>query len=120
RGSMGARRVAVVSGGGRGIGAATAIRLAANGHSAAAVDIDRQATAMTIEVIADRGGHALAVGADVTDEESVTRAFDTIVSDLGAPTILVNNAGIVRDSLFFKMSLADWESVQAVHLRGAF
>ncbi len=113
-------RIAIVTGAARGIGAATAVRLAADGHAVAVLDLDADACAGTVETITAAGGRAIAVGADVSDEASVAAAFETIVAELGAPTILVNNAGIIRDNLLFKMSVADWDAVLGVHLRGAF
>ncbi|MDI1290026.1 MAG: 3-oxoacyl-ACP reductase FabG [bacterium] len=113
-------RTAVVTGGARGIGAATARRLARDGFAVAVVDLDESACGAVVAEIIDAGGQALAVGADVTSEEAVTSAVDRIASELGAPTVVVNNAGITRDNLLFKMSLADWDSVVSVHLRGAF
>ncbi|WP_019146017.1 3-oxoacyl-ACP reductase FabG [Aeromicrobium massiliense] len=113
-------RTAIVTGAARGIGAATAQRLAADGHAVAVLDLDAAACAGTVEAITAAGGRAIAVGADVSDEASVAAAFETVVSELGAPTILVNNAGIIRDNLLFKMSTADWDAVMGVHLRGAF
>ncbi|WP_312925738.1 3-oxoacyl-ACP reductase FabG [Thermocatellispora tengchongensis] len=112
--------MAIVTGAARGIGAATALRLAEDGHFVAVLDLDAQDCAGTVDAIAARGGKALAVGADVSDESSVAAAFDTIVSGIGEPTILVNNAGIIRDNLLFKMTTADWDAVLGVHLRGAF
>jgi 3-oxoacyl-[acyl-carrier protein] reductase len=113
-------RTAIVTGAARGIGAATAQRLAADGHAVAVLDLDAEACAGTVEAITSAGGRAIAVGADVSDEASVAAAFETVVAELGAPTILVNNAGIIRDNLLFKMSTADWDAVMGVHLRGAF
>ncbi|HSS68610.1 MAG TPA: SDR family oxidoreductase, partial [Nocardioidaceae bacterium] len=63
---------------------------------------------------------ALAVGADVSDPAAVDAAVKRVTAELGAPTVLVNNAGITRDNLLFKMSDDDWDAVLAVHLRGAF
>lgn len=113
-------RTAVVTGAARGIGAATARRLARDGFAVAVVDLGEDAGARVVADITGAGGRALAVGADVTSEEAVTRAVERIAADLGEPTVLVNNAGITRDNLLFKMSVADWDSVMAVHLRGAF
>ena len=62
----------------------------------------------------------LAGGADGSDEQAVADAVQQVVDTLGAPTVLVNNAGIIRDNLLFKMSVADWDQVMAVHLRGSF
>ncbi len=113
-------RVAVVTGAARGIGEATARKLAADGLAVAVVDLDEGACANTVTEIHDAGGTALAVGADVSDAAQVNAAVDKIVAELGAPTVLVNNAGVLRDNLLFKMSEDDWETVMGVHLRGAF
>ncbi|MEU5581021.1 MULTISPECIES: 3-oxoacyl-ACP reductase FabG [Streptomyces] len=114
------QRVAVVTGGARGIGAATAVRLAAEGRAVAVIDLDEAACKDTVERITAAGGKALAVGCDVSDEAQVEAAVARIAEQLGAPTILVNNAGVLRDNLLFKMSAGDWDTVMNVHLRGAF
>jgi 3-oxoacyl-[acyl-carrier protein] reductase len=113
-------RTAIVTGAARGIGAATARRLSRDGFAVAVVDLSEQACRHVVDEITAAGGSALAVGADVTDEDAVTAAVDRVAAELGAPTALVNNAGITRDNLLFKMSLADWDDVMSVHLRGAF
>ncbi|MCC9176062.1 3-oxoacyl-ACP reductase FabG [Arthrobacter sp. zg-Y750] len=114
------RRVAVVTGAGRGIGAAVAARLAADGHAVAVIDLREEDTARTVEAIRHAGGEALGIGADVSDAAAVEQAVARIAAELGPPTILVNNAGILRDNLLFKMSETDWDAVMGVHLRGAF
>ncbi|MFH8565363.1 3-oxoacyl-ACP reductase FabG [Streptomyces sp. NPDC017988] len=114
------QRVAIVTGGARGIGAATAVRLAAEGRAVAVIDLDEAACKDTVERITAAGGKALAVGCDVSDEAQVEAAVARIAQELGAPTILVNNAGVLRDNLLFKMSASDWDTVMNVHLRGAF
>ncbi|MEU3254626.1 3-oxoacyl-ACP reductase FabG [Streptomyces sp. NPDC006997] len=114
------QRVAVVTGGARGIGAATAVRLAAEGRAVAVIDLDEAACKDTVEQITGAGGRAIAVGCDVSDEAQVEAAVARITEELGAPTILVNNAGVLRDNLLFKMSAADWDTVMNVHLRGSF
>ena len=113
-------RVAIVTGAARGIGAATAARLAADGHAVAVVDLVEQACADAVSAITAAGGRAIAVGADVSDRDAVDAAVARVAEALGAPTILVNNAGITRDNLLFKMTDEDWDAVLAVHLRGAF
>ena len=116
----GTARVAIVTGAARGIGAATALRLAQDGFAVAVLDLDETAAKGTVEAIEAAGGRALAVGADVSDADQVDAAVTRIASELGAPTVLVNNAGVIRDNMLFKMSDSDWDIVMNVHLRGAF
>ncbi|WP_347057440.1 3-oxoacyl-ACP reductase FabG [Blastococcus sp. HT6-30] len=113
-------RVAIVTGAARGIGAATAQRLAADGFAVAVLDLKEDDARGTVEAIESAGGHALAVGADVGDAEQVQAAVDRIAAELGPPVVLVNNAGVTRDNMLFKMSDADWDIVMHVHLRGSF
>lgn len=112
--------IAVVTGAARGIGAATALRLAADGMAVAVLDLDADACRPVVQQIEAGGGRAIPVAADVSSESSVEAAVQTVVENLGAPTVLVNNAGILRDNLLFRMSLSDWDDVMSVHLRGAF
>jgi 3-oxoacyl-[acyl-carrier protein] reductase len=115
-----ASRIAIVTGAARGIGAATAIKLASDGMAVAVLDLNEADGAATVKEIEDAGGRALAVGADVGKTDQVQAAVDRVAAELGEPTVLVNNAGIIRDNLLFKMTDEDWDAVINVHLRGAF
>ena len=114
------RRIAVVTGAARGIGAAIAKRLSRDGNAIAVLDLDETSCSSVVNEIVARGGEAVGVGVDIADEEQVAFAISTVVDRLGPPTILVNNAGITRDNLLFKMSVDDWDAVIRVHLRGSF
>jgi 3-oxoacyl-[acyl-carrier protein] reductase len=117
---MSTQRVAVVTGAARGIGAATALRLARDGNAVAVLDLDEASCASTVESVTDAGGRAIAVGVDVSQADQVEAAVARVADELGAPTILVNNAGIIRDNLIFRMTEDDWDAVMGVHLRGSF
>ena len=113
-------RVAIVTGAARGIGAAIARRLASDGHDVAVIDLNRESCGTTLQAIEATGRRALAIAADVADETDVRRAVETVVKQLGPPTILVNNAGVIRDRTLAKMTLAEWDIVINVNLRSVF
>ena len=113
-------RVALVTGGAQGIGAAVAARLAADGAKVGVLDLNKDAAQATVEQITGIGGTAIALGADVSKREQVQAAVDELVGTYGSLSILINNAGVLRDNLLFKMTDDDWTMVMEVHLRGAF
>jgi 3-oxoacyl-[acyl-carrier protein] reductase len=114
------QKTAIVTGAARGIGAATAIKLASDGMAVAVLDLNEADCKATVKEIENAGGRALAAGADVSKTDQVQAAVNRVAAELGEPTVLVNNAGIIRDNLLFKMTDEDWDAVINVHLRGAF
>jgi 3-oxoacyl-[acyl-carrier protein] reductase len=113
-------RIAVVTGGAQGIGAAIAARLASGGAKVAVVDLNEASTQPVVAEITAAGGVAIGVGADVSKANQVQAAFEQVTSEFGGLHILINNAGVLRDNLLFKMSEDDWDTVMNVHLKGAF
>lgn len=113
-------KVCVVTGAARGIGAATARRLVREQMAVAVVDLVHADAQVVVDEIVASGARAVAVEADVSDEDAVARAVERVVDQLGPPTVLVNNAGIIRDDLVHKMTVNGWDRVMHVHLRGAF
>jgi 3-oxoacyl-[acyl-carrier protein] reductase len=113
-------KVALITGGSRGIGAAVAQALAAAGAAVAVCARNGEAAAATASAIAARGGHALGVAADVSRAEDAERLVKACLERFGRLDILVNNAGITRDGLVLRMKDEDWSDVLAVNLNGAF
>lgn len=110
----------MVTGAARGIGAATAGRLARSGANVAVVDLEEKDCQETVDAVHGEGGTAIGIGCDVTQQDQVEGAVDRTVRELGALDILVNNAGVLRDNLLFKMSDEDWDTVMDTHLKGNF
>src|SRR3954467_11095514 len=115
------QRVAVVTGAARGMGAAVATRLAQDGFAVAVLDLDESACAGTVEAITADVGRALGVGVDVADAAAVGAGVaapamlgadaERVTTELGAPSVLFNNAGIIRDNMIFKSGEDDWGAV---------
>lgn len=115
-----AGKVAIVTGAGRGIGAATAKRLASDGAKVGVFDLREEFTAETVSEIQASGGEAIGIACDVADASQVESAVTALVNHFGRLDILVNNAGVIRDNLLFKMSEDDWDTVMDIHLKGSF
>ena len=113
-------RVALVTGAGRGIGAAVVRRLASEGAACLVADLDEDAASGTVKEVEDGGGRAAWVACDVADSKQVERAVHMALERFERLDILVNNAGVTRDNLLYKMSDEDWDMVLTVHLKGAF
>ncbi len=113
-------RVAFVTGAGRGIGAATSLRMAEEGARVVLADIDTEGCQQVKSELDRLGSEGLVVRCNVTDSAMVQDAVNQTVEHFGRLDILVNNAGVTRDNLLFKMSEEDWDTVMNVHLKGAF
>ena len=114
-------RVALVTGGGAGDRRRRSrARLAADGAKVGVLDLKQDAAQAVADEITAAGGTAIGLGADVSKRDQVQAAVDQLVGEFGGLHILVNNAGVLRDNLLFKMTDDDWTLVMEVHLRGAF
>ena len=113
-------RVAFLTGAGRGIGAATATKLAEEGAAVAVTDMDAAPATETAEQIQSAGGRALAIPVDVTRGDQLEAATARTAQEFGRIDILVALAGITRDNLLFKMTDEEWDGVINTHLKGSF
>jgi NAD(P)-dependent dehydrogenase (short-subunit alcohol dehydrogenase family) len=113
-------KVAIVTGSGRGLGLAYARELARLGAAVVVNDVDAEVAAAAVDTITADGGRATAVVAPVGPTETADRLVETAVSEFGRLDILVTNAGVLRDTVLWKMSDDDFDTVLNVHLRGTF
>jgi NAD(P)-dependent dehydrogenase (short-subunit alcohol dehydrogenase family) len=117
---MAEQRVAIVTGGGRGIGRGIAQSLAEAGYALAVWDIDEDLAEKAAKDLESGGVRALAVGCDVSDEDDVSRATQRVLDEMGLPRVLVNNAGVVRRGRIEEIAVSDWDDGMAVNIRGVF
>ncbi|GGM62332.1 3-oxoacyl-ACP reductase FabG [Microbacterium saperdae] len=119
-------QIAVVTGAAGGIGHATALRLAREGATSVIIDLDAQRTEAAVAAIgadlevADSGGGAFGIACDVSDSSAVEHTFAEIVARFGGIDVLVNNAGITRDNLLFKLERPDWDAVMTTNLTSVY
>jgi len=114
-------RVALVTGGGRGIGKAIALELSKNAASIAVNYLhDKESADKTVEQITKAGGIAKAFQANISENDEVETLINAVVNEFGKIDILVNNAGTIKDSLIIRMDVEDFDEVLNVHLRGNF
>jgi 3-oxoacyl-[acyl-carrier protein] reductase len=113
-------KIAVVTGAGRGIGRAIALKLATHGADIVCVDLKTDFVQETVAEVGKLGRKSWAVAANVSDPASVEAAAEQILKDAGHVDILVNNAGITKDGLLMRMSEADWDAVLDINLKGTF
>jgi 3-oxoacyl-[acyl-carrier protein] reductase len=113
-------RTVLVTGGGRGIGAATCARFASEGAAVAVADLDQGPADEVAGAIRQEGGRAIGISVDVTRRDQVEAAVARVVEELGRLDVLVTCAGLIRDNLIHKMSDEDWDLVIDTHLKGTF
>lgn len=113
-------KVALVTGSGRGIGRAIAMKLAGEKMDIVICDVDEPAIHDTVEEIKGHGVKALGINVDVTRADAVTQMFEETMSEFGRVDVLVNNAGITRDNLLIRMQENEWDAVIEVNLKGSF
>ncbi|HEY3779529.1 MAG TPA: 3-oxoacyl-[acyl-carrier-protein] reductase [Fimbriimonadaceae bacterium] len=113
-------QVVIVTGASRGIGKEIALEFAKKGATVVCVATSVKGADATAEEIRNRGGKAQGYACDVSKQEDVEALFAAVVQDLGSPAVLINNAGITKDTLILRMSEEDWDRVQDVNLKGSF
>ena len=113
-------KVALVTGGGGGIGRATSLLLAREGAAVAVVDLGESAAVATVAEIHRAGGQAISLAADVSSEPAAQAAVERTCVEFGALHILFNNAGIIRRTSILDTTVEEWDLVVAINLRGVF
>jgi NAD(P)-dependent dehydrogenase (short-subunit alcohol dehydrogenase family) len=113
-------KVAVITGAASGLGKASALRFAAEGASVAVVDINEEGAAATVDQITTAGGSALALRVDVTEEGQVSAALARVVDEFGGVDILFSNAGIPMAIPITELTVAQWDTVMSINVKGAF
>jgi 3-oxoacyl-[acyl-carrier protein] reductase len=113
-------KVAIITGSGRGIGKAIAMKLAQENMNIVICDVDETAIAETVKEIEATGVQAIGIKVDVTNSDDVARLFDETIKKFQRVDVLVNNAGITRDNLLIRMQESEWDAVIAVNLKGTF
>ena len=112
--------VAIITGAGQGIGQATAVKFAKEGAKVAVCDINEASVEATVALITEGGGEAIGFVVDVTDKDSIARMVEGVMAKWGRIDTLVNNAGIVEDAQFKKMSDDQFDRVIDVNLKGVY
>jgi 3-oxoacyl-[acyl-carrier protein] reductase len=113
-------QVAIVTGASRGIGKEIALQFAGKGATVACVATTVKGAEATAELIRSQGGKAQGYACDVSVQADVEALYAAVINDLGTPAVLINNAGITKDTLILRMSEEDWDRVQDVNLKGSF
>ena len=113
-------KVSIITGAGQGIGRATALKFAKEGAKVAVCDINLESVQQTVELVESAGGEAVGFRVDVTDKDSITKMVDGVMAKWGRVDTLVNNAGIVQDAQFKKMSDDQFDRVIDVNLKGVY
>lgn len=113
-------RVAIVTGGGQGIGKAIALKLASYGADVAVVDVNLEKAEEVAKEIRNMGRRAMALKVDVVSVKETEEMAEKVYKELEAIHILINNAGITKDGLLLRMKEEDWDAVMNVNLKGAF
>ncbi|WP_066315798.1 3-oxoacyl-ACP reductase FabG [Bacillus sp. FJAT-29814] len=115
-----AEKVAIITGAGRGIGEATALKFAKEGAKVVVADVNKEDIDQTVQAITEAGGEAIGMVVDVTNVEQVENMITETVQHFGSVDIVVNNAGITADAQLIKMEEAQWDRVIDVNLKGVF